>query len=379
MLDEVEAFTGRFLVWPNGHYGVTAALWAAHTYAARAFELTPRLLVTAATFGAGKTRVLEVITALSHKAELFSSITPSSLFSMIEEALSKEEQPPTFCLDEVNRWLDEEMISLLNVGYRTGQHVTRVDTSRGRKVIRFPTFAPVAVGGLSMGRMPEDFRSRTIKFAMRRKPPEVEVEKFKKRQRAEAREVASRLASAMAAEADLWDWYEPEMPEGLEDRQDEIWTPLIAIADVAGGSWPDRARAACLHFTSGPTERIDMDPEVRLLPDIRDVYRDLMDARFRGKMISDLTGGNVMPLVDEDHVSGEVLVAGLKERDDMPWGDWSWFTKQKMSRMLGQYNIKTSLLRFRPTTLDAEARGTQRRGYAWSDFAPQWERFPDEG
>ena len=25
----------------------------------------------------------------------------------------------------------------------------------------------------------------------------------------------------------------------------QIWTPLVAIADHAGGDWPDRARAAC--------------------------------------------------------------------------------------------------------------------------------------
>jgi hypothetical protein len=29
------------------------------------------------------------------------------------------------------------------------------------------------------------------------------------------------------------------MPEGVTDRSAEIWEPLLAIADTAGGHWPD--------------------------------------------------------------------------------------------------------------------------------------------
>ena len=48
------------------------------------------------------------------------------------------------------------------------------------------------------------------------------------------------------------DWLEPqieelrrarrELPDELDDRAQDIWEPLLAIADLAGGDWPTRAR-----------------------------------------------------------------------------------------------------------------------------------------
>jgi Protein of unknown function (DUF3631) len=36
------------------------------------------------------------------------------------------------------------------------------------------------------------------------------------------------------------------MPLNVEDRPADLWEPLLAIADAAGGDWPKRAREACL-------------------------------------------------------------------------------------------------------------------------------------
>jgi Protein of unknown function (DUF3631) len=38
----------------------------------------------------------------------------------------------------------------------------------------------------------------------------------------------------------------PEMPDGIEDRNADVWEALIAIADLAGGDWPERARRAAV-------------------------------------------------------------------------------------------------------------------------------------
>jgi Protein of unknown function (DUF3631) len=36
----------------------------------------------------------------------------------------------------------------------------------------------------------------------------------------------------------------PEIPPGLSDRKADIWEPLLAVADLAGGKWPEVARTA---------------------------------------------------------------------------------------------------------------------------------------
>jgi hypothetical protein len=39
---------------------------------------------------------------------------------------------------------------------------------------------------------------------------------------------------------------EPVMPADVINRLADNWTPLLAIADVASGAWPERARAAIM-------------------------------------------------------------------------------------------------------------------------------------
>jgi hypothetical protein len=42
---------------------------------------------------------------------------------------------------------------------------------------------------------------------------------------------------------------QPEVPEGLEGRAEQIWIPLFGVAQAAGGDWPARARTACRELT----------------------------------------------------------------------------------------------------------------------------------
>jgi hypothetical protein len=61
---------------------------------------------------------------------------------------------------------------------------------------------------------------------------------------------------------------EPDLP--VDDREADNWTFLAAIADLAGGDWPARARAACLALT-GQAET-DTSAGIRLLADLRAVF-----------------------------------------------------------------------------------------------------------
>ena len=62
---------------------------------------------------------------------------------------------------------------------------------------------------------------------------------------------------------------EPEMPETVEDRQQDAWEPLIAVADAAGGHWPELARAACLDLCGAADDDGD---DMQLLADIEDIF-----------------------------------------------------------------------------------------------------------
>ena len=63
---------------------------------------------------------------------------------------------------------------------------------------------------------------------------------------------------------------EPDLP--AEDRAADVWEPLVAIADAAGGDWPDRARKACQELTGAASEADDGTAGERLLADLRGVF-----------------------------------------------------------------------------------------------------------
>jgi Protein of unknown function (DUF3631) len=62
-----------------------------------------------------------------------------------------------------------------------------------------------------------------------------------------------------------------EVPAGVEDRDADVWEPLLAVADVAGGTWPKRARVAAVTLVA---ESKESTPSlgVRLLSDLREVF-----------------------------------------------------------------------------------------------------------
>ena len=66
---------------------------------------------------------------------------------------------------------------------------------------------------------------------------------------------------------------EAAVPEELSDRAQDVWEPLVAIADMAGEGWAERARAAAVDLYAAR----DQDGESigrRLLADVRAVFDD---------------------------------------------------------------------------------------------------------
>jgi hypothetical protein len=61
---------------------------------------------------------------------------------------------------------------------------------------------------------------------------------------------------------------EPELPPGMINRAAEVWWALLAIADLVGGEWPARARAAARALSTGGDDRDDRGDQVLLLADL---------------------------------------------------------------------------------------------------------------
>lgn len=321
VLDEVTAFIGRFSVFPDQHCAPTLALWYAHTHAADRFYITPRLVLDSAEPGSGKTRVLEVAAHLVAAPEMTISATPAALFRLVAAG------PITILFDEVDAVFNakgdgnEDLRALLNAGYKNGATVARcVGDAKAMKVQRFPVFAPAALAGIAGG-MPDTITTRAITIHMRRRRADQVVEQF--RHRAVVRDVApirTALAAWVASVADGIGEAIPDMPDGVADRSAEIWEPLLALADAAGGHWPDTARAACVHFVlnNGPQVRSN---GVRLLADLRTIFRRH----------------------DTDRLLTAAALAELHALDESPWADLGSgkpLDARTLARELGRYGVR---------------------------------------
>ncbi|WP_288337061.1 DUF3631 domain-containing protein [uncultured Gordonia sp.] len=351
VLDEVEAFMGQYLHLPSRHALTVLTLWAAHTWASSVFYVTPRLVLDSPGPGSGKTRVLELLALLCHGAKLTLSTTTAALYRRIASA---EGDPPTVLQDEADAiWgrntspQAEDLRALFNAGYKAGATVDRCEgDSKNMKVVEFPVFAPVALAGLA-GRMPATITTRAVTIHMRRRAPGEHVAEFRERDaNAEASPLREMLATWVGAHrTDLAD-ARPSMPDGVRDRPAEVWETLLAVADVAGGQWPDKARAACRHFV------LDSDPDelslgARLLRDIREVFAE-RDAMWSVDLITDLTDG-----------------------DESEWADlWGKpLDQRRLAREMKKYGVKSREIRIG---------GTTKKGYRTDGpdgLAQAWERY----
>ncbi len=78
----------------------------------------------------------------------------------------------------------------------------------------------------------------------------------------------------------------PALPGSLNDRAADIWEPLLALADLAGGEWPEKARQAAVGLNARAQEG---SPIGALLLDIFIIFTTLgVDRTFSQKLVEDL-------------------------------------------------------------------------------------------
>ena len=64
----------------------------------------------------------------------------------------------------------------------------------------------------------------------------------------------------------------PEMPAGIEDRTADAWEPLLTVADLAGGKWPDLARKSAVALVAAAVSDVPQSLNIRLLLDLRTIF-----------------------------------------------------------------------------------------------------------
>jgi Protein of unknown function (DUF3631) len=236
LLDDLAEAIRKHVVVPD-HARDACALWVVHTYLTDRFLISPRLGVRSPTKGCGKTLLLDVLDRVVARPLPTANVTAAAIFRVIEA------HRPTLLVDEADTFLrdNDELRGVLNSGHRKGGAVLRTvgDDYEPRS---FATYAPCVIA--LIGSLPDTLHDRAVTVDLKRRLPSEKVEPFRP-DRASHLDVLARKAARWAKDhGELLADADPAMPDGIANRPADNWRPLLAIADVAKGEWPERARKA---------------------------------------------------------------------------------------------------------------------------------------
>jgi hypothetical protein len=347
LLDNVHEFLRRFVAYPSPETAVAHALWVAHCHLMQCWDTTPRIAFLSKEPASGKTRALEITALLVPRPIQAVNMSSAALFRLV----GSEDGLPTVLFDEIDAVFgprakeNEELRGLLNAGYRRGNKTYRCAIHGGRvDVEEIEAYSAVALAGI--GDLPDTILTRSVIVRMKRRAPGERVEPYRYRTcGAEGEALRDCLADWADSISNRAASSRPPLPDGIEDRNADIWEPLVVVADLAGGHWPDLVRVAAVTLVAAAR---DDNPSVgvKLLADIRVIFERHGDAEIE-------TGA---------------LLDALCKLEESPWADFRGrpLNAMLLGRMLRGYGPRSETIRFGNRTA---------KGYRRAHFNDAWQRY----
>jgi hypothetical protein len=344
VLDDVHAFLGRFVAYPSEHARVAHTLWIVHTHLMDRWESTPRIAFLSPEPGSGKTRALELSETMVPRPIEAINATPAYMFRKISDPKGL----PTILYDEIDTLFgprakeNEELRGVLNAGHRRGA-VAGKCVIRGKTIEteELPAFCAVALAGL--GNLPDTILSRSVIIRMRRRAPAENIEPYRRKLHAPiGNAIRDKIVIWVNQIRDTINTY-PTMPEGLADRNADVWEALLAVADAAGGPWPERARVSAVSLVSASVDdRGSLG--IRLLTDLWTVF------------------GNSKSMFTAD------ILLALMNVEEAPWGDLKGkpLDAHRLAKLLKPYGVESRQVRISDKS---------QKGYSRDTLIDAWLRY----
>jgi len=234
-----------------------------------------------------------------------------------------------------------ELRSVINSGHTRGDGVLRCITDEHKPEL-FSTFCPKAIGMIGR-KMPPQTLARCIAIEMRRRKKSELVQKFKHADDDELKNLRSRLFRWSMNNAEALRNVDPAMPETFDDRQADNWRVQLAIADLAGDDWGDKARIAARQIEAGSDTR---SASVKALAAIKTIFED----------------------TKADAIRSQELVDTLASDPTSEWAEW------RNGKPISQNGLARLLKPFKIFPQQIWINGTQLRGYVRAWFVEAWER-----
>jgi putative DNA primase/helicase len=337
LMNDIRALVKHYIVC-NNETAIATTLWIVFTWFIDQVQVAPIAMITAPEKRCGKSQLLTLIGKLASRPVSASNISPAAIFRFIEA------HKPTLLIDEADSFLseNEEARGILNSGHtRSTAHVIRV-VGDDHDVKQFSTWGAKAICGI--GRQADTLMDRSVILELRRKLPNEKVQRLRHAEPLQFDIFKRQLARMVLDAGDAIAKARPSLPETLNDRAQDNWEPLLAIADYVGGEWPDIARQASLKIAGKEEDSPSLSAE--LLVDIKEVFDE----------------NRILKVKSRD------LIDHLCEDDMKPWITYNRgkpITPRQVAKRLSEYGIEPKTIRFSGTA----------KGYERSQFEDAFDRY----
>ena len=349
LLDDI-AVAIRSHVVLDDHARDATALWVAHTYIIKLFSISPKLFIRSAARGCGKSTMLDVLAHVVTRPMLAANITTATAFRIIEKF------QPTLLIDEVDAFLkeNEELRGVLNASHRYDGVVPRL-VGEDHEPRNFSVYTAIALAGI--GGLHATLLDRSVVVDLQRRKLSEPVASLRIGKTAHLDVLVSKILRWVADNNERIGAAEPAMPPGVINRLADNWHALLAIADTAGGKWPERARAALVR-QQGFSKEAEAQSLLELL--LADIYEI-----FTAKGV--------------EQVSSTLLAELLAAREDRPWIEYGRaekpITPAKVAYLLRPLHIAAERIEIEQLQDDGRMATVRLRGYRREQFAEVFERF----
>jgi hypothetical protein len=326
----------RYVVLPNDA-AIAVALWTMMAWVHTVATHSPNLMVTSTEPESGKSTLLAVLGLLTPRPFCTVEVTGPGLCHIVDR------YHPTLIIDEGDNLFHRktDLLHIVNTGWSRGPRIPRLMHG---VLHQFDPFCPKIIGLKGM-KMPDNLASRGVVIKLWPKTPDEKVSDFGFTDDDEFSTLRRKLVRWSADNAAVLKDLRPLLPAGFGNRLAANWRLLLAIADHAGGSCPNRARQAAVRLSRRaykPSEGI------RLLEALRAIF------------------------ATRETITSADLVQQLLTEPDDEWGGFRGrtpITQRIIAALLAEYGI-------RPVVLHPSKRASlSARGYRRSQFADAFARF----
>lgn len=316
------------------------ALWIIASYLIDDLRLFPKLALISPEKRCGKTTTLEVIQSVVRNGIQASNVSPAALYRF------SGGEKPTILIDEADTFLagNSELVGLLNSSHtKSGATVLRT-VGENYQTMAFSTWMPMVIA--SIGSLPGTVMDRSVLVNLRRKRRSEFRPKLPNDLSNESEPIKAAIEAWLNAKGSMIVSAYPRVPNLRNDRAEDNWHPLFAVAESSTKDWRERCERAAKTLTQ-PAE---LELPTLLLESTRRIFNE----------------NNLQQIASKE------LVSQLHHETDAPWSECNngrAITTSFVAKLLKPYGISSKVIRFGDNT---------KRGYVLSDFQDAFARYLDD-